>query len=288
MGTWSNIIKKIPGKSSPASHQKWGTPVMGFNALDDYVLTAPSPQHALDLFKNEWACQLPSPFDQFAAGKVKIFAGDPRVTWAEKSLGGFRGANVLELGPLEAGHTYLLEKMGAESILAVESNRRAYLKCLIVKELLGMSRSRFILGDFIPYLNESKDVFDVIFSSGVLYHMKQPLELLKLCADHAKKVFIWTHYYDWDKIKNNAPIAKTFGNEVSLEHAGFSCKGYHHAYGEALGFSGFCGGSQPCSVWISKDDIRNALVYYGMKNVTIGHEQPDHPGGPAACFAAIK
>lgn len=85
---------------------------------------------------------------------------------------------VLELGPLEAGHTYMLEKMGARSIVAVEANSRAYLKCLIVKELFELKRAKFLLGDFVAYLKNNTRHFDLCLASGVLYHMQNPAELL--------------------------------------------------------------------------------------------------------------
>ena len=41
------------------------------------------------------------------------------------------------------------------SITAIEANRRAYLKCLVMKETLGLTRTRFLLGDFVEYLRAS-------------------------------------------------------------------------------------------------------------------------------------
>jgi Protein of unknown function (DUF1698) len=82
---------------------------------------------------------------------------------------------VLELGPLEGAHTYRLQQLGAGRILAIESNVEAYLKCLIVKEALGMKRAEFMLGDFTLYLQECTERFDLVFCCGVLYHMQDPL-----------------------------------------------------------------------------------------------------------------
>lgn len=81
---------------------------------------------------------------------------DNRIHWTDEQIGGFKNKNVLELGPLEAGHTYLIEKLGASSVLGIESNARAYLKCLVVKEVMGMTKSHFLLGDFVPFLKENK------------------------------------------------------------------------------------------------------------------------------------
>src|SRR4028119_931287 len=99
--------------------------------LDAYVKSAPSPQHALDIFKGEWASLLPPPYDQYQAGKIPLFH-DGRAYWALNEMGGCQGQRVLELGPLEGGHSYVLEQHGAGSVTSIEANTRAYLKCLIV------------------------------------------------------------------------------------------------------------------------------------------------------------
>ena len=117
-------------------------------ALDRYVASAPSPQNALDIFEGAWTSRLPSPFENARVGATPLFE-DERLAWAIDDLGGFDGARIVELGPLEGGHTYMLQRAGAASVVAIEGNRRAYLKCLVVKELLALQRARFLCGDFV-------------------------------------------------------------------------------------------------------------------------------------------
>src|ERR1035437_8430204 len=97
--------------------------------LDSYVRTAHSVQNALDIFVSEWASRLPPPWSKCAAGGIPLFE-DGRIVWALQQLGGCEGQRALELGPLEGGHSYMLESHGAASVLAVEANTRAFLKCL--------------------------------------------------------------------------------------------------------------------------------------------------------------
>src|SRR5262245_46615088 len=102
--------------------------------LDTYVRTAPDPQNALDIFREEWASKLPPPLDRCQAGPHLLF-DDARIRWLDKEAGGVQGRTALELGPLEGGHAYMLEQLGASDVTAVEGNTRAFLKCLVVKEL---------------------------------------------------------------------------------------------------------------------------------------------------------
>src|SRR5512140_2769352 len=104
---------------------------------------APTDQNALDLFAGEWSSQPPADRPDLKAGATPLF-DDPRISWAHHRLielgldGGFAGRSVIELRPLEGGHSYLMDRLGANSVTAIEANARAYLKCLIAKEVLGM------------------------------------------------------------------------------------------------------------------------------------------------------
>ncbi|MFC0540248.1 class I SAM-dependent methyltransferase [Kutzneria chonburiensis] len=250
--------------------------------LDEYVTAAPSPQNAVDLFAGEWSSQLPG----LSAGPIPLFADD-RVQWALSELGGVDGARVLELGPLEGGHTFMLSKAGA-SVLAVESQTRAYLKCLIAKELLGMPNARFVLGDFMAYLRDTDERFDLVFASGVLYHMRTPVETIALMARAASSLFLWTHYYDEDIVRASSLLSPRFTSSAAASHEGFEHTLHRFEYESALQLKGFCGGSAPHSNWLSRADLMAALEHFGWQVKTVAFDTPDHPHGPALALVATK
>ena len=255
--------------------------------LEHYVASAPSPQNAADIFRGEWASRFPGPLAGVAAGTALLFE-DARLAWAIEQMGGVRGRTILELGPLEAGHTYMLEAAGAASVLAIEANTRAYLKCLVAKELLGIARARFLCGDFMEYLRACGTRFDLCVASGVLYHMRDPIELLALLAKAGDRVFIWTHYFDAAAIRANAPVSKKFRSESAGEHSGFRCTYHRHEYQQSLDCQGFCGGSAPYCHWMRREDILACLRHFGFGDIRIGFEQPDHPNGPAFALVATR
>ena len=161
--------------------------------LDTYVLSEPDDQNILDIFKGEWSSKLPDQINlNTQPGTVRLFEDD-RVSWAEKILGSFSGWKILELGPLEGGHSYMFQNRNANSIVAIEANTRAFLKCLCIKEILDLDRVKFKLGDFIQFLETDDTNYDMVFASGVLYHMEEPLKLLKLISRASDRAFIWTH-----------------------------------------------------------------------------------------------
>ena len=71
-------------------------------------------------------------------------------------IGGVTEKTILELGPLEGGHSYMLDRAGAAQVVAIEGNARAYLKCLIVKELLGLPRVQFLCGDSVALSSSTR------------------------------------------------------------------------------------------------------------------------------------
>src|SRR5438105_2197528 len=75
---------------------------------DRYVREPPSAQCAVDLFKGEWATALPEHLGVHA-GTLTLME-DPRIDWFIQQAGGVDGRRVLELGPLEGAHTYMLEQ----------------------------------------------------------------------------------------------------------------------------------------------------------------------------------
>jgi SAM-dependent methyltransferase len=255
--------------------------------LDAYVKSAPSPQHALDIFKGEWASLLPPPYDQLEAGKIPLF-GDPRAAWALSEMGGCQGQRVLELGPLEGGHSYILEQYGAASVTSIEANTRAFLKCLIVKEVLGLQRVRFLCGDFVSYLEQTSDQYDLIFAAGVLYHMRDPIGLIANLSKHTNRLYMWTHYYDETILQGRADLKTRYTVHTPAETEGFQYTLHRQDYQHSLSVAGFCGGSAEFSHWIAKEDLLNALRHFGFRDIRTAHEMLDHPHGPCFDVVAMK
>ena len=255
--------------------------------LDAYVRTAPSPQTAVDIFAGEWASRLPPPLDSVNAGIAPLY-DDGRLLWGLQVLGGVAGQSVLELGPLEAGHTYMLDRAGAASILAVEASTRAFLKCLITKELVGLPSARFLCGDFVAFLDQQAETFDLCVASGVLYHMTDPAGLLERISRVAPRVYLWTHYYDADAFRDSVRTAHRVVEPESRDLSGFGYRVYRHEYGRALDSAGFCGGSAAHAYWMERDGILGALRHVGYSRIETAWEQRDHANGPAISIVATR
>jgi hypothetical protein len=256
--------------------------------LDQYVTTTPTAKNLIDLFNGEWSSAMPADSGLAATPGTAALFNDNRVRWASDVLGGFEGRRVLELGPLEAGHSYMMQKMGAASITAIEANSRAFLKCLCIKEIFGLDRVKFLLGDFVEYLRHSDERYDTVVASGVLYHMADPVELLQLIAKAADNVFIWTHYYDAALIKAAPHLVKKFGKPRTEVRDGVTYEVVEQQYEKALNWAGFCGGSAPTSQWLTRESLLNGVRSLGFDDIAVNFDQPDHPNGPALALCAKR
>jgi hypothetical protein len=256
--------------------------------LDAYILSIPSNQNMLDIFEGEWSSRLPKNLGLVTKpGTARLFEDD-RVVWAEHMLGKFSNWEILELGPLEGGHSYMFQDRNAKRIISIEANTRAFLKCLIIKNIFNLDRVEYKLGDFMPFLEKNNSRYDMVFASGVLYHMEEPIKLIKFISRVTDRLFIWTHYYDHKVIKKRKDLRLKFNHLISFDYDGVSYECSTQSYKDALAWSGFCGGAKPVSKWLTRDSIMKALDYYGFTNLQINFDHIDHPNGPALAICAKK
>jgi SAM-dependent methyltransferase len=243
----------------------------------------PARENAARAFENEWSSAVPGLPE---TGKAGLFT-DGRITWFAERLGGFAGKRVLELGPLEGGHTYMMTQQGA-TVLAIESNMRAWMRCLVVKDTLGMAGATFLLGDFMPYISGNPPPVDFALASGVLYHMTDPVGFLRHLCGASDAIGLWTHYFDISALRD-WPDDRKFDFKPRRETTphGRVVELYDQKYLEALEWPGFCGGSAPGSSWLRRQDILGILEDEGFACETF-LDQRDHQNGPAFCVFASR
>ena len=251
---------------------------------DKFLTLSPNSQNVIDLFQGEWSSRMPDDSQLISKpGHADLF-NDHRVLWAEQELGPIKGMNIVELGPLEGAHSCMFERLDAQSVTAIESNTRSFLKCLCVKEVFKLKRVDFLLGDFLPYL-DSLDKADLIFASGVLYHMVDPLRLLNLICSKADKFFLWTHYFDATVISKRADrdLFADLGKINDTDSMG-SKRLYPEA---ALSWKGFSGGAHSYAVWLERNSLLSFIKEKGFE-IKINFDHADHPNGPALAICAAR
>ena len=254
-----------------------------------YATDAATMQSTLDIFKSHWKSRLPEKFG-LSAGTQPMFE-DPRVRifGNENIPGGIAGKSILELGPFEAYNTFHFEQLGAREVISIEGNNINLLKCLILKQALGL-KATFLYGDFCASLEAMDRRFDIIWASGVLYHQRAPLRFLEQVCNHTDTLFLWTHHYSETVLGNHNK--QNFDETKNLEksHGGFSCMHYYRSYllpDERHIPLYFEGGNDMHAYWLRHEDIIAFLEKCGMKNITY-HKKFELDGLPVVSFLARR
>ena len=245
--------------------------------MEQFEHRAPSAQTAVDVFAGRWSSDLSRLLTVKNTGGADLFLNDPRPGLAAAAFGKGTGRldrmRVLELGPLEGGHSYQLERLGAAHVTAVDTNVEAYLKCLIIKETLGLKRCSFLLGDALGFLLETNDKYDLVFCSGLLYELADPIGLIKAICAVTNRCFVWTHYYD----AQNPNVQDRLARKVKVD--GFKARYFENQP---------TANAAQVNAWMEKDAMLDCFRHFGLDDISIVENSPDHPNGPAMSFTASR
>ena len=241
-----------------------------------YEARAPHAQNAVDALDG-WVGSLP---DEYAvrAGEACFF-NDMRVAYAADQFGSLEGKSVLELGPLEGAHSWTLAQRGA-AVDAVEANKTAYLRCLVTKEITGLANVRFHLGDAVKWLEDNSRRYDLVFACGVLYHMPDPVRLLRAIAARTDAVYLWTHYVDFDGFSAGDKRRADWGATLERQDVGGeTIRTFRRGYLKANEAATFCGGAFDDHRWMDRGDILKVLALLGFGTIAVAHDDHSSPFG---------
>jgi tetratricopeptide (TPR) repeat protein len=250
-----------------------------------YERRYPSTQTIVDIFGDSWKSNLPG---TKKSGSAEMF-DDGRPAWLASQIpSGMHFKSILELGPFEGYQTYLLDRLGAREIVSVEGNTINFLKCLCLKELYGL-KSRVNLGDIQAYIEHCDRRFDVVFASGILYHMQEPIHFIEHTSRLADHMYIWTHVYDPSIATLRNGQEKHFiparnrevrigDRTITLHARSYLVTSYRDnipMYWE--------GGQEDITYWLTKGDLFWLIRHYGMEIAAIEGEG-DVNGLPCVSF----
>ena len=269
---------KLPSKEKSQSRQ-----AIDKNLLIDYVALesydvdplVDNSNTALSLYDN-WATQYHYQGKTYGSASPKVSDHFERIIDLHKVID-FRGKNVLEIGPFEAGNTKQMLDLGASSVVAVEANPEMYKKCLIVKEAFKLNAAEFIYGDCNEVLNDEqfskRFPFDICFASGMLYHMNDPLETIKLLSRTAPLLYIFSHI-----ASEQAPT----GDWYELNDGATTYRARKNFYKQ----NDKWGGTDNFAVWLSEDSMKNAFSNQGFNIHNC--RTLEHPHGTLIEFIAKR
>jgi hypothetical protein len=227
-----------------------------------FVMDYPSHTNAYRLRADTWKYDYENLTQDEIIAKIKF---DARPRYCAETFPGFDKFSVVELGPSDGYNTAGIEIAGARDIVAVEANADGFLKACILKNTLNL-RAQFLLGDFIKFLKTPGLKKDLVYASGVLYHLTDPVEFIQLCGKVADNLFLWTFHYveesiakhDFERRCFDKPEARTIGGETFTYYKRFYDP-------NIVGDPKYQGGVDNFAYWLTFADIERALGMAGFK-----------------------
>ena len=175
------------------------------------------------------------------------------------------GSKVLELGSLEGGHTFELARQGFV-VTALEGRKESVRRARWLQRRLGLESVRFVAANLETTNLGELGRFDVVFCSGLLYHLPRPWELLAQLRSAAPDLFLSTHYAD---------------RAETVEH------GIRGRWYQELGREDPLSGMSERSFWPTRDALLDLLRAQGYSRIEVEGDWP-HPNGPLVNLAAYS
>jgi SAM-dependent methyltransferase len=181
----------------------------------------------------------------------------------------------------------MLEGAGA-SVDAIEADKLAFMRCLITKEIVGLIRAKFWLGDFVKWLENKDKNYDLIVASEVLHHVTDPLRVIELISRRTEAVYIWTHVVTEATMHRDDPNGALMQNTEKHDFHGMKVRIYRGNDSPADD-NAACGGIRSdIRRWLHRDDLLEALKILGFQTVQTAHNEQSHLHGRTLSIFAHK
>ena len=232
---------------------------------DRFVTEAPDDRNAFALQASAWKFD----FERLTKAEIlKVVEEDNRPRYCAAAFPNLKNFEIIELGPSDGYHTLGLSLVGAQNVLAIEANVRAFVRCLILKNAFSL-KAKFLLGDFLKYLRLPGLSADMVYASGVLYHLFDPVDFLIRCAQVAPNLFLWTHYYDISRCNDFERAC--FANDVNEVKVAGGLQFIYHRRDlspSIVGDPKYQAGVGNYGNWLSRDDLFRALELAGYSVIS--------------------
>lgn len=149
-----------------------------------------------------------------------------------------------------------------------------------MKEAFQLTKAKFIFGDFCKYVEDyCEENFDIVSAAGVLYHQKNPAQLIYNLARITDNVFVWA------QVANDNQPSKIHS---SVEANGSEYFGKINNYGGGrLMSESYCGGLNNEAFWMFGEDMLRCFKDAGFINI-VKKEAAPTSNGDCLLFTASK
>jgi SAM-dependent methyltransferase len=164
---------------------------------------------------------------------------DPRLAAStavvlDQMRGDLEGKRILDVGCLEGGYTVTFARRGAGEVVGVDIRDVNLARCRYLQERLDLTNVRFVKADVRTISRAELGDFDLVFASGILYHLEDPFDFLLRCSElttdmllldtHIASLDSWAHRCspeliarEWHGLSYLGRVAVEYERELSPE-----------------------------------------------------------------------
>ena len=131
--------------------------------------------------------------------------------------GGMRYATVLDVGCWDGYYGFELLKRGARYLKGIDVREQNLKQAILMKEYFGYEHCDFQVAD-IQDVVFGEEKYDVVLLNGILYHLSNPIDVLKALGDACGSVMVISTYTTNDRqadlrLKWDNPQKLSMGNK---------------------------------------------------------------------------
>jgi len=176
-----------------------------------------------------------------------------------------KGKSILDLGCLEGGFSAEFARLGMQAT-GLEVRTSNVEKCFYLQSKLGLPNLKFVQDDcwnFTQYGNS----FDVIFCSGLLYHLSEPRKFIDMMAGACDHLILDTHYA-LDADHPNIILEETGTNEGL---SGRWAREYEDGKDNKVDDARWSSWGNTRSFWPYKNEVLRAVEEAGFRDLNDGY-----------------
>lgn len=176
-----------------------------------------------------------------------------------------KGKKVLDVGSLDGYIACSLASYGAD--VTTLDIRPKNLLTTLGRALLFGYNLKYLMGD-IESINIQRDQYDIIFHSGVFYHLPQPVKHLFTIASLSRYLLLETHVAD---------KAETFQK--------FEGRKYLGCFYKEFGWGDPCSSvTNEDSFWLTKESLADSIKQSGLEIKNIIYDNRVNEHGTRVCY----
>ena len=127
------------------------------------------------------------------------------------AVGYDRTASVLDLACSEGYFSMHFAQRGAREVRGIDARPRNIEKAELMQATFGLTQCRFEVGD-ITEIELAPASYDIVLLLGIIYHVEDPIRLLRRAARAARKVL----FVETQVTKHHPPLAFGWGSTTAI------------------------------------------------------------------------